>query len=453
MSLRESEHIESVEGFGGSPWVRMLRANALVPLFFLLLVPGYFLFRPDVIGPYYQRVVMLVGVNIILAVSLQLINGISGQFSLGHAGFMAVGAYLAAYPSKIFSNDVTSPAAVLLFYVALAVVIVIAAAVLALLFAGIRKSIVLGPAVPSILFIGLMVWFLVDIALASRNNAVRSLLPFSSGIAGLTALFHGTIQTLAPAAHAVDGAIPATIAGPLCFVLLLIGGGLCAAVAGLVVGLPTLRLRGDYLAIATLGFGEIIRVAINNADALGGATGFRGMPTYTNFVWLYGAVIVTVLVVWRLAHSAQGRAMAAVREDEIASAAVGISTTRSKVFAFVVGAFLAGVAGALWAHYTTLLHPSEYGFMRSVELVVIVTLAGLGSISGAVVAAIILTILPEALREYDQYRMILYSLLLIIMMLLRPQGLLGMRELWPTRRRSRPGRKQASEAPAPAVKV
>lgn len=431
----------------------MLRANALVPVFFLLLIPGYFLLRPEVIGLYYQRVVMLVGVNIILAVSLQLINGISGQFSLGHAGFMAVGAYLAAYPSKIFSNDVTSPAAVLAFYIALAVVLAIAAGVLALIFAGIRKSAAAGPAAPSILFIGLMIWFLTDIALAARPGAKWYLLPFSSGIVGLTALFHTLIAALMPAAHALDGCLAPWLSGPICFLILLIGGGLCAAVAGLIVGLPTLRLRGDYLAIATLGFGEIIRVAINNADALGGATGFRGMPRYTNSAWLYGGVIVSILVVWRITHSAQGRALAAVREDEIASAAVGISTTRAKVFAFVVGAFLAGVAGALWAHSTTLLHPSEYGFMRSVELVVIVTLAGLGSISGAVVAAVILTVLPEALREYDQYRMILYALLLILMMLLRPQGLLGMRELWPTRRRIPPRPKLPNEATAPVVEV
>lgn len=424
----------------------MLRANALLPLFFLLLIPGWFLFRPQTIGPYYHRIVMLVGVNIILAVSLQLINGISGQFSLGHAGFMAVGAYLAAYPSTIFSNNVTEPAAVLVFYLALALVIILAAAVLAILFALIRKSARLGSSVPSILFIAVMVWFLVDIALASRPDARMAFLPFSSGIASLVTLFHATIAHLLPLAASVDQYIPSLIASPLCFLILLIGGGLCAAVAGLIVGLPTLRLRGDYLAIATLGFGEIIRVAINNCDPLGGATGFRGMPTYTNFAWLYGAVIVSILIVWRITHSAQGRALAAVREDEIASAAVGISTTRSKVFAFIVGAFLAGVAGALWAHYTTLLHPSEYGFMRSVELVVIVTLAGLGSISGAVVAAVILTILPEALREYDQYRMILYSLLLILMMLLRPQGLLGMRELWPTRRHTPSGGRAAQSA-------
>jgi branched-chain amino acid transport system permease protein len=203
-----------------------------------------------------------------------------------------------------------------------------------------------------------------------------------------------------------------------------------AAVAGLVVGLPTLRLRGDYLAIATLGFAEIIRVVITNSGPLGRATGLTNIPRLTNFAWLYGGVIVTIIVVWRVARSAKGRNITAVREDEIAAAAVGIDATHHKVLAFIVGAFLAGVAGGMFAHVNTYLNPQEFGFLRSVEIVVMVTLGGLGSISGAIITAIVLTCLPELLRGFNEWRMIVYAMLLIGMMLLRPQGIMGGRELW-----------------------
>jgi branched-chain amino acid transport system permease protein len=206
-------------------------------------------------------------------------------------------------------------------------------------------------------------------------------------------------------------------------------------VVGLIVGLPTLRLRGDYLAIATLGLGEIIRIGIQNSRPLGGALGLTNIPRYTTFAWLYSFALLTVLIVWRIAYSARGRLIMAVREDEIASAAIGINTTRQKVTAFIIGAFFGGVAGALFALYERSITPSYFNFQKSIEIVVMVTLGGLGSISGAIVAAIVLTLLPEVLRPIADYRMIIYSLLLVLMMLLRPQGLLGGRELWGWRRR------------------
>jgi branched-chain amino acid transport system permease protein len=224
---------------------------------------------------------------------------------------------------------------------------------------------------------------------------------------------------------------------PVTLLVRLAAGGAFAAVVGFLVGLPALRLRGDYLAIATLGFAEIIKIVIQNSRPLGAALGLTGIPKGTNFAWLYGTTLVTVIVCWRLAYSAKGRAIMAVREDEIAAQAVGVSPTRYKVTAFVVGAMFGGVAGALYSLHERSITPDSFGLQKSIEIVVIVTLGGLGSISGAILAAIVLTLLPELLRPIAEYRMIIYSLLLVGMMLLRPQGLLGGRELWPKRRAPR----------------
>ena len=227
--------------------------------------------------------------------------------------------------------------------------------------------------------------------------------------------------------------IPKSLSYPLTCLTLLVGGGLCAAGAGLLIGVPVLRLRGDYLAIATLGFAEIIVVLINNSQPLGSALGLSGIPIFVGFGWIYGVAIITVLSVWRLTHSARGRAMLAVREDEIAASAIGIDPAHSRILAFVVGAFFAGLTGALFAHFEGYITPRHFQFLRSIELVVMVTLAGAGSISGTILAAIILTLMPEMLRSFNEWRMVIYSLLLITMMLLRPEGLLGSRELIPKR--------------------
>jgi branched-chain amino acid transport system permease protein len=285
---------------------------------------------------YYLRVIVLVGFNIILATSLNLINGITGQFSLGHAGFMAVGAYTT----------------------------------------------------------------------------------------GIIMRHHN----------------PTGVGGEITFFGMLIASGLLAAVAGLIVGIPALRLRGDYLAIATLGFGEIIYTIINATDhvgryEVGGASGLHGIPQYTNFFWTYACVIVCVVCVWRIAYSTKGLAFRAVREDEIAAAAMGVDTTFHKVAAFSIGAFWAGVAGGLLACYDQNLDPGSFRFMRSIEIVAMVVLGGAGSVTGSIFAAIVLTCLPEMLRFIADWRMVVYSLILIFMMLFRPTGLLGSKEVWWTRRR------------------
>lgn len=282
----------------------------------------------DYIDPYYLRVIVTVGINITLAVSLNLVNGYTGQFSLGHAGFMGVG----AYTSAVITMFVT-------------------------------------PALFGQLF---------------PPGHVNSLLIFP------------------------------------CAMLI---GGIAAAVSGLIVGIPSLRLKGDYLAIVTLGFGEIIRIIFLNIPAVGAARGLPGIPTYTNLFWAYAVAFITIYVVLAIVHSSYGRGFIAVHDDEIAAEAMGINTTKYKIIAFTVSAFFAGIAGALYAHYKTFISPNGFDFMRSIEIVVMVILGGMGNTIGVIAAAILLTVLPEVLREFEDYRMVLYSLLLIVLMLTRPQGL------------------------------
>jgi len=281
----------------------------------------------DHIDPYYLDVITGVGINVILAVSLNLVNGYTGQFSLGHAGFMSVGAYLSA-----------------------------------------AVTLLVGPR----LF----------------------------GDAGGTGLEQG-----------------------LLFLGALVAGGMGAALAGLAVGIPSLRLKGDYLALVTLGFGEIIRVVFQNVESLGGALGLNGIPNYTTVFWVYSFAALTVFTVVCLVRSTYGRGFLATHDDEMASEAVGLDTTRYKIVAFVVGAFFAGVAGGLYGHFKLTITPTGFDFTKSIEIVVMVILGGMGNTPGVILAAILLTVLPEVLRAVDQYRMVLYSLLLIVLMLVRPRGL------------------------------
>jgi branched-chain amino acid transport system permease protein len=312
------------------------------------------------LNPYVFRVLMLCGINITLAVSLNLVNGFTGQFSIGHAGFMAVG----AYTSAVFSLHAGRP------------------------------------------------W-----------------------VAGLEA-----------------AGVPAPLAQGLAFLAALLLGGAFAAIAGYLVGLPSLRLRGDYLAIVTLGFGEIIRVVIQNLDITGRALGLSGIPGWVNFFWVFLVAVAVIVLSVNLANSTHGRALFAIRDDEVAAEALGVNTTAYKVLAFVIGAFFAGVAGGLSVHLLSVASPDSFTFLRSIEVIAMVVLGGLGSVSGSVLAAIVLTLLPEVLRPVQQYRMVIYSLMLIVLMVTRPQGLLGSRELrLPWRRR--PGSPPAPAAPAaPAAK-
>ena len=314
------------------------------------------------VGEYHGRMLVDVGIAIVLAVSLNIVNGYCGQFSLGHAGFMAVGGYTAA----------------------------------------------------ALVYYGSIRWF------------------------GVTLPNEPYGGSLGP--------------GELLLAASCVAGGITAALLGFVVGLPSLRLRGDYLAIVTLGFGEIVRVLLEQTapmvppkdvaahslwslfDNLGGAGGFKRNPKYIdpqNPFWVWVFVVIVLIVAYRLKTSSKGRQLLAVRENEIAAEAIGVQTTRVKVSAFVIAAFFAGIGGGLFAHELgNSLNPGDLGFQKSIDIVIMVVLGGMGSITGVVAAAIILTVLPELFREFAQYRMIVYALALILMMILRPQGLFGIRELW-----------------------
>ncbi len=226
----------------------------------------------------------------------------------------------------------------------------------------------------------------------------------------------------------------AAMASPAAIALFVLGvafGGVCAAICGVIIGIPALRLKGDYLAIITLGFAEIIRVVINNIDGVlgfdftGGAKGLSGIPGYTNFLNVFLTVAIVIFLIHTMMKSRHGRAILAIRDNEIAAEASGVHTTYYKTLAFVVSAFFAGVGGALYAGCIGVMDPSKFGFMKSVEILVMVVLGGMGSMLGSVVSASVLTILPEALRAFSEYRMVVYAVVLILVMIFRPQGLFG----------------------------
>lgn len=400
----------------------ILRSNWMVLAGLVLLWPsGWVVQDSGWINDYAARIIMLIGIRMTAAVSLQLINGISGQFSLGHAGFMAIGAYAAAYPAIHYSRQMTSPLASAGFYVSLFCVVGIVAGVLYGIYRLILLSQRLMASAPAILALGLLFWIVVDLSIGG--------VVWTDAFRNVGRLYEWLVAGLVPIGDRLGAGIPATLAVAMSYLIDLSAGGMLAAGAGLMVGVPALRLKGDYLAIATLGFAEIIRVLVTASDALKGATGMTGIPQVPGFAWVYGLALVATVCVWRLVHSARGRAMLAVREDEIASASVGIDPARSRVLAFVVGAFFAGAAGGALAHYEGYIAPENFGFMQSVELVVIVILAGAGSITGTLLVTAVLTWLPEGLRGFSEYRMILYSLMLIGLMLVRPEGILGKGEL------------------------
>lgn len=342
------------------------RILGLVIVVSVLIAANAFMSREGLFGfgiPYYHaEILSLTGISIILAVSLNLITGFTGQFSIGHAGFMAVGAYSSVFMTVYYSAALES-------------------------------------------------W--------------------------LTSL------------------IGATLAQTLVFLGVILVGALFAALAGLVVGIPSLRLRGDYLAIVTLGFAEIIRIIILNIDGVGGATGFRGavapwdgrsiIPAYANFIWIGGFAVITIVVVYNIVNSDVGRALISIREDELAAEAMGVNTTRYKVLAFVISSAFAGIAGALFGHFRQFLHTNDFQFIKSIEILIMIVLGGMGSITGAVLGAIVITILPELLRQLPgdlySYRLVIYSALLIVIMLTRPQGVMGAREFgisWLKRAQRRP---------------
>ncbi|WP_186429181.1 branched-chain amino acid ABC transporter permease [Clostridium sp. BSD9I1] len=283
-------------------------------LVLLLYVLGQILISAGIIDSYILLNLIVIGINIILAVSLNLITGFTGQFSLGHAAFMSIGAYASAVVTAKFS------------------------------------------------------------------------LPFGAGI---------------------------------------IAGAVIAAIAGIAIGIPTLRLKGDYLAIATLGFGEIVRIIILNNEYLGGASGLNDIPQYTNWAWMFAMVALTIVLIKNFINSKSGRACIAIREDEIATESMGVNTTFYKVLAFGTGAFFAGIAGALYSGYFYFIKPDAFGFMKSIDILVIVVFGGMGSIMGSVVGAIALSVISLLLQGFPELRMVIYSVILFLIMVYRPQGIMG----------------------------
>jgi branched-chain amino acid transport system permease protein len=289
----------------------------------------------------------------------------------------------------------------------------------------------------------------INIILAVSLNLINGYTgQFSLGHAGFMsvgAYTAASITTFAgPSFLAAFGGARDLAGVPILFLVALVAGGLVAALTGFAVGVPSLRLKGDYLAIVTLGFGEIIRVIFQNIKAVGGPSGLKGIWPYTNFFWTYGWVAVTIFTVLALVHSTYGRGFLAVHDDEIAASAMGVNTTRYKVTAFIVGSFFAGIAGGLYAHLKTFIAPAGFDFMMSIEIVTIVILGGMGNTPGVIAAAVLLTLLPQGLRLVAglqigglslhwvaEMRMIIYASLIILIMLTRPQGLFSIHGLKP----------------------
>lgn len=280
--------------------------------------------RFNLLDNYLQLLLMLIGINIILTMSLNLINGYMGEFSVGHAGFMAAGAYVSSLLSvKIFAF--CSP-----------------------------------------------LWV---------------------------------------------------------FPCAVLAGGLAAGVVGLVVAVPSFKTRGDYLAIVTLAFSMIVKSVIENIDAVGGPRGFLGMDKLTTLPWVFFWAVVTIWIIRNFIYSRFGRGILAVREDEIAADLTGVSTRSVKMLAFVVSSFFAGIAGGLYAHLIQYISPGSFDILKSTEMLVMVYLGGVGSIAGSILGAATYTVLLEALRPLGIWRMAVMPLILILLMIFRPRGMMGYREI------------------------
>jgi branched-chain amino acid transport system permease protein len=272
----------------------------------------------------------------------------------------------------------------------------------------------------------------INIILAVSLNLINGVTgQFSIGHAGFYAIGGYTSAALVvygrPLVRGILGVMPSMAQDAFLLIMGLLAGALAAGVAGLAVGIPSLRLRGDYLAIVTLGFGEIIRVFILNIDAIGGSRGFSGIPQLSNLFWVYLLVLITILTIRNLIHSSYGRAFISIRDDEIAAEAMGVDTTRYKVLSFVVSSMFAGIAGALFGHFTMYLHPNSFLFTTSFYLIIMIVVGGLGSIAGSVLGAILVTVALEVFRGFGPFRLVNFAILLVLIMIYRPQGLVGRR--------------------------
>ena len=265
---------------------------------------------------------------------------------------------------------------------------------------------------------GIIMLICINIILAVSLNIV-------TGFLGQIALGHAGFMSVGAYTAGLFVKSTESLPGELRFLVSLIFGGLVAAVLGIIVGVPALRLKGDYLAIITLGFGEIIRVIIENIGFTGGAQGLRGIPRLANFPTVFWVTVLVIGILFTFVRSRHGRAITTIREDDIASSSSGIPNTYYKVLAFTTSAFFAGVAGAIYAQYYGVLSARAFNFSRSIDILVYVVLGGMGSLTGSILAAGVLTILPELLRSVADYRMLAYAVALILIMIFKPSGMLG----------------------------
>lgn len=323
--------------------MRQYSQTLLAGLFFILTVGLSWL---EWLDSYTQLVIMFVGINIIMSSSLNLVNGYMGEFSVGHAGFMAIGAYTTSL---------------------------------------------------------------------------------------LTVWFFGKESIFGPALLSPGWAV-------LFFPVMLLVGGFLATLAGVMVAIPSFRTRGDYLAIITLAVNYIVKSAIENIQIIGGARGFMGMKRVVNgmqsvvdvpwmMIWTWLSVFLTILMIKRFVSSTYGKGIIAIREDEIAAEIMSVNTRRAKMIAFMLSSGLAGIAGGLIAHILGYINPGSFTIMKSTEALVMVYLGGMGSLSGSVLSAILFTLALELLRPLQIIKWVVVPLLLILLMLFRPEGLLGHREL------------------------
>ncbi len=284
---------------------------------------------------YYARIYLLMEINIILTASLSLINGFTGQFSLGHAGFMAVGAY---------------------------------------------GSVIVTTVLPRII---------------------------SGNVLSIESVTHNLV-----------------------FIFAVIFGGILAGMFGLVIGFPSLRLKGDYLAIVTLAAGEVIRALLRFSDFLGGPRGIPGIPKFAGLAYVGMFFIAALWMLRNIIFSHFCRSCVAVRDNEIAAGSLGIHTTFQKVAAFVLGAFFAGIAGGLFAHSSQYINPDNFGFLKTLDILIFLYVGGCRTLSGSIIGAALFTLLPEGLRavNIENWRMVLYPLILIIVMRFRMNGIMGNRE-------------------------
>lgn len=309
----------------------------------------------------------------------------------------------------------------------------------------------------------LMVCCISIIMATSLNITVGYLGQLALGDCGFMAIGAYTAALLSKAMDA-SGILVGGGLDTIRFLLAVLAGGILASLFGVLVGIPALRLRGDYLAIITLGFGEIIRVVIQNLKFAGGK-GFAagqagqaliGINRIANLYVVFWVTVLCVSLLYTLMRSRFGRAITAIRDDDIAASASGLNTTFFKVFAFAVSAFFAGIAGGIFAHYIGSLNAASFGWLKSTEYVIMVVFGGMGSLTGSVVAATLLSILPEALRSFSDYRMLLYSVALVLIMIFKPTGLMGTYEfslsrLLGSRRRKKAAAPEALEEGKEAV--